>query len=192
MTQQQIVHKRHQWCALTAGSHIPAAEVGHHGDAGTLGNDGRVAQLQGGGHTLAGIGRNVPHRLAVAADEIHLRRGEICRLDGLQRRLGEPFAKGEVQLAQLVHRAGFGTEGGKNLLPQLCRHGQGHKAQQLPVQSGRCARKAHAGGINAVGAGAAHQADADHLQVSSLSMADSNSSTMPLRTFAIERFSRPG
>ena len=93
---------------------------------------------------------------AVAADEVHLTGGEVCRLNGGQRSLGKDLAQSEIQLAQPVHRTGFGAEGGENLPAQRLGDGQGDKTQQFPVQSGGYARKAHAGGVDAVGTGAAH------------------------------------
>ena len=191
MAQQQVVHKGHQRRALAARRHVPAAEIGHHRHAGALGDHGGAAQLQGGGLARSAPRGDVPHGLAVAADEIHLPGGQARRPDGLQRRLGKGLPQGEIQPAQPVHRAGLRAEGRKDLLPQARVHRQGDKAEQLPVQPGRRALQPHAGGVDAVGAGAAHQADADHLQVSSLSMAETSSSTMALRRRPVVRFSRP-
>ena len=46
MAEEQVIDEGHQGRALTAGGDIARAEIGDHGDAGALGEDGRFAELQ--------------------------------------------------------------------------------------------------------------------------------------------------
>ena len=57
------VKSGHQWRALSAGSDVAAAKIGHHAHAGEFGQKRRVADLRG----VAALGP-VAHGLAMAAD----------------------------------------------------------------------------------------------------------------------------
>ena len=69
------VKRRHEWRALTTGSHVTAAEIGHHRDPGQLCQQGRVVQLQRVGRprcmfirTTTRNRRLVAHGLSVCTD----------------------------------------------------------------------------------------------------------------------------
>ena len=190
MAQQQGVYIGHQGCALTAGGHITAAEVGDHGATGALRDDSGAAQLQGRRSALH-LRRNVPYGLPVIADEIDLRKGQVCSFGGFDGSLGVNLAQAEVQLAQQLGAAGFRAERAEDILPQVCRHIQRNKGKQFIGNGRRRAFDAQAGSIHAVSAGAAHNADADHRPISSRSMAQTISSTMLLRTLPRVRQARP-
>jgi len=83
------VEGRHQRGALATGCHIPAAKVGHHGNACALGQQGRVVQLQGVARAIEFLGA-MAHGLPMGADGPHGAGG------------------GGTVLQQVVHNTGIG------------------------------------------------------------------------------------
>ncbi len=104
------VKGRHQRRAFAAGRHVAAPEVGHHVDAGALGNAVRIPDLQ---RECRRGARPVQQRLPVAADGAHLLRGKSGELEQPQRRVGEHVADGCVQFAQLVEVTGLRIRDGR-------------------------------------------------------------------------------
>ena len=90
--------------AAGAGGDVAAPEVGHRRDAGTLGDDVRVAELDSEGIPAVEVGALGPvtERLAVRADRAHVRRGESGIAHQRRGRLGERLAQARIERAQFV------------------------------------------------------------------------------------------
>src|SRR3989454_4665439 len=73
MAKEMVMEGGRRWRAFSACRHVPASKVGHRGDAGPLGDDGRRAQLQGGpdrpDDRFAPRLRQVMKRLPMRADQ---------------------------------------------------------------------------------------------------------------------------
>ena len=82
--------RRHQRCALATGGDIARAEVGHGGDAGALGDDRWVADLETERELACGA---VAHGLAVAADGAHVFRRQFPGTQNRQRCGGKQLAE---------------------------------------------------------------------------------------------------
>ena len=134
MAEEQLVEIRHQRRALPAGRHVARTEVAHHGKPGQLGDDGRLTELQRGRLCARG---DVPHRLAVAADQVDL----IERQAGSGRHLlggiSECLAQPDIQRAQAVDGAGLRPKGAEDLGAQIGRVRHVAMSQQLPPQGRR-------------------------------------------------------
>ena len=98
LPEQRPVDVGHQRRALAARGHVPGAEVAHHGDAGALGDDGGLAELQRGGR--GGEARAGGPPSAVRADDVHVPGAQARLGDDRQGGLGEALAQHEVELAQ--------------------------------------------------------------------------------------------
>ena len=102
--------------SLSTGGHVAPAEVRHRGDAGSMGDDVRVADLRGGRETAD---RFMTYGLAVTAHRGDVARAETRSLDGGQGRVGEEMADRDVE-------AGDAGEGGASA---------GGDFQKLPPES---------------------------------------------------------
>src|SRR5690606_11065057 len=76
--QQPGVERGYQWCSLTAGCHVPVAEVGDDLDAAQLGQQGGSADL----YTEAQLGM-VANGLAVTADGADIGGAQVVLLKQL-------------------------------------------------------------------------------------------------------------
>ncbi len=120
MGEQQHVDVGDQRCALSARRQIAGAEVAHHGDAGLLRDDRRLAQLQGGSVWALWL---VPERLPVAADKRDLLAGQPSGIDGLECGIGEGVAQREVEPTEFIYGARLRAERCEDALAQISRKG---------------------------------------------------------------------
>ena len=104
--------RRHERRALTAGGHVARAKIRHGGDAGALGDHGRVADLQRERMCRA---RPVPQRLAVAADGADVLFIKTRLLDYGIGRFGKETSEGHVQFAEAFDFVGAGAHQGLDL-----------------------------------------------------------------------------
>ena len=154
MAEEQVIDERHQGRALAAGGDIAGAEVGHHGDAGALGEDGRLAELERVGAAFVEDG------LSVAADEFHRAEALHGGQHGARvelRRAGNSSARwhavwvGQLETPRMAAR----TVGGSRAL------------QVKPMVSTLRAADVDDGDIDAVERGAAHDSGDSHDRLSS-------------------------
>ena len=165
MAEEQVIDKRHQRRALTAGSDIARAKIGDHRNTCALREDGGLADLQGIGTAFVEDG------LAVAADELH----RSVTLDRCQYGTRVEFAKLKIQARDIrgvSGPVGDAENGGANLGRVRCRceadglQSEVRPAQPLPHGRGSDSAFAsadfHDGDIDAVERGAAHDAGDSH------------------------------
>ncbi len=143
----------HERCALATGGDIRAAKIADRGDPRSGGDDVGIADLQG---IRPGTARLVPDRLAVAADGADFADRNVAPLDEGAGRIAETFADLAIEAADVIDW--LIDRGAGRLL-------QG-KSQCLSVGLAVCGNDLDAGvaetherGIDAVHAGAGHQAD---------------------------------
>src|SRR5690625_6276840 len=68
---ERIVESGHQWCAVATGGHVSTPKISNSRNAGAVGNDVRIADLEAEG-SLVLSRRAVPNRLPVATNGCHL------------------------------------------------------------------------------------------------------------------------
>ena len=102
---------RHQGGALATGRHVATPEVGHGGDAGALGDEIGIADLQAVAMGRAGL---MAHRLAVTADGANGGRRHAGLVEQGQDSVGKTVAEFHVGHAQsfqfIVTRTGQGID----------------------------------------------------------------------------------
>ncbi|OPZ63881.1 MAG: hypothetical protein BWY85_01467 [Firmicutes bacterium ADurb.Bin506] len=113
MAKHDPVEVGHKRGSFAAGSKVSSPEVRHRGDAGALGDDGCLTDLQRGVAL-----RHVMDGLPVGADDVHIARPEPGQGDDLESRPRELLAELHVHAAYLVD-SGFGRrEQAEDLLPE--------------------------------------------------------------------------
>ena len=148
------VEGRHQRRTVPAGGHVAAAEVGHRGDAGQFGDAVGITDLPGEGGAGGGT---MADGLPVRADRPHLRTRDAGPFQQAIGGGGEGDADLGVQLPERVQRRRFGA------LSQRYQRvaGPDLPVEGMPVHEPAAAfhRELHQCGVDAVGAGAGHQAE---------------------------------
>src|SRR5450432_2528356 len=153
--EQQVVDQRHQRRAFAAGGDVAHPEIAHHRTAGALGDDGRLADLQGGAQAT-GRARVVHGGLTVRADQVdvfELRAGSVA--DGA-RGVREGLAEQHVQVAEL---GGVGLREAKDSLAQWALERRAHECAHR--EAGGLVRPVDGAqrGVGAVGAGSREEAN---------------------------------
>ena len=97
--EQRGMKRWHQRRAFTTGGDIAAAEIGHHIDAGTLGNDVGIADLQTERRRAA---RLMPQRLTMAADGTYFACIHATAAQQRQCCRGKGLANQGVELTEFV------------------------------------------------------------------------------------------
>ena len=141
--------RRNEGGALSAGSDVATAEIGHHGDTGQLGQQGGVADLHG-----EASGRFVAHGLPVTADGADLaglqvllseQRGDALRGESRPAMLGQGGA-GQFIPPGAAQRQQF--------LAQIDRHGY-----EVVAQQSRVVALLDQGNVQAIQAGSGHHTE---------------------------------
>ena len=155
-TQQRGVEGRYQRCAVAAGGDIAAAEVGHGGDPGALGDHVAVADLQGERRVAV---RAVAQGLPVRTDRRDLRGRHAGFVEQGQRRIGKRAGDLHVEPPQFVQRGQLAAlaERDQALAQRRC---PGVGTRRAQAQAGRAGAigEFDQRGVDAVGAGAGDQA----------------------------------
>ncbi|MNC35116.1 hypothetical protein D3C75_835880 [compost metagenome] len=126
---QQVLCVGHQRCALTSGSQIRRAEIGDAGDAGQLGDDGALSDLDG--VTLL---RRMPDGLPVGADHTDRFRGNPRFRRHGQGSLRIELAQPHIHFAYLVYGGLHWIKEAEDSLPGLLRIRQVKESQKLHQQ----------------------------------------------------------
>ena len=141
---------------MPAGGHIATAQVGHHRDAGALGQQGRIEQLQGVTHAVMRP-RLVAHRLAMGPDGGDGVRRQSCGLQQLLHHLGIQQCHGIARQSGAVQFVlALAAVQAQQLIAHVGGHGAAGVGQDLqrPVLG-----ELHHHPIHPVQGGARHQAD---------------------------------
>ncbi len=154
--QQEVIDQWHQRRALAAGGHVAGAEVGDHRQSGALGDDRRLADLQGRAQVALRAGA-VGGGLSVRGDEVHRRttpRRPGCTRPGRPRRStrrsARPARTARWRRPRPGRRSARAAPGGRG--------GCGSRAASPGWPRPHPAISTQ-GGVHAVGAGAGHQPD---------------------------------
>ena len=159
---EQKLRIRHERRAEPAGGHVAHAEIAYDRAAKALGQHGLLAELERarkGAREVFLLFRNVPERLAVAADEINVGelRAGLCakRLA----RLAEELAEQEVHPAEVRRRRCAAPGKTQYLCAHRVRKRHEAKAELLCARLRAAARDAHERGVYAVRRCAGHKTD---------------------------------
>ena len=143
MAEEQVVGVRDQRRALAAGGDVARAEVRHGRDAGPLGDDGRLADLERRARVPppgpSGL-RKMADRLPVRADQVNRAERYPARPRERDQRPGEQFAEDEVQPADLIQPSRLRLEQRENALPDLRRIRERAKRQRADAARRNLAR----------------------------------------------------
>ena len=159
---EQKLRIRHERRAEPARGHIAHAEIAHDRAAEALGKHRLLAELERaceGAREVFFFFRNVPERLAVAADEIDV--GELCaglRAERLTR-LAKKLTEQKIHPAEV--RRGCAAASGKtqDLRAHFVRKRHEAEAELLCARLRAIARDAHECGVHAVRRCAGHEPD---------------------------------
>ena len=159
---EQKLRIRHERRAEPARGHIAHAEIAHDRAAEALGKHRLLAELERaceGAREVFFFFRNVPERLAVAADEINV--GELCaglRAERLAR-LAEKLAEQEIHPAEVRCRGRTASGKTQDLRAHFVRKRHEAEAELLCARLRAKARDANECGVHAVRRCAGHEPD---------------------------------
>ena len=146
------MERGHQWRALAASGDIATSEIGDGGYAGQLRDQVAVAHLQGERRIAEWT---MAQGLAMGTYGAYRLGAHAAFLQQCEHRFGQRLAHAGVQLAELVERnRGLRLRDLQDLAGQRLRERVGAREQQAGMR-----RKTHQGRVDAVDAGARHQAD---------------------------------